>query len=159
MIEKISVHCAWYPCTSCVPSPCSILCLFWRIFVFVHVLKKVKTTWYFVFIYVHWSSLADYTFRPPASLNWNARYCKFIHPFLFPFLNSVLIHTLYPKDLNTFAQQGFGKSEISFDSDSKSENFLAFYTQKCHAFYVFSHNHINIITKKYQSFFRSPAVN
>ena len=107
----------------------------------------------------HWSSLADYTFRPPASLNWNARYCKFIHPFLFPFLNSILIHKLYPKDLNTFAQQGFGKSEISFDSDSKSENFLAFYTQKCHAFYVFSHNHINIITKKYQSFFRSPAVN
>ena len=95
----------------------------------------------------------------PASLNWNARYCKFIHPFLFPFLNSVLIHKLYPKDLNTFAQQGFGKSEISFDSDSKSDNFLAFYTQKCHAFYMFSHNHINIITKKYQSFFRSPAVN
>ena len=37
----------------------------------------------------------------PASLNWNARYSKFIHPFLFPFLNSVLIHKLYPKALNT----------------------------------------------------------
>ena len=121
----MSEHCAWYPCTSYVPSPCSILCLFCRIlFLFMFWSKwKRHGTLYLCPIEAVWLIILS---DLPASLNWNARYCKFIHPFLFPFLNSVLIHKLYPKALNTLLSKALVKVKLVLIHISSRIIFLHF---------------------------------